>query len=145
MCSKKEIYGSIILAHYCLIKSAWQKLGEDRRLGDCHRRISSMVSPYRCTVKACNQVMDVAGVSHKQVRHSYSYYMITYLYFWCSRWIVTHTVIDTTCTQIESIVTWQMLLGAFIRSFWGQLVDPEFEHSQQTLFWQTVYIVLEMS
>ena len=99
MCSKKEIYGSIILVYCCLIKRAWQNLGEDRRLGDCHRGISSMVSPYRCTVKACNKVMDVAGVSHKQVRHSYSYYMITYLYFWCSRWIMTHTVIDTTCTQ----------------------------------------------
>ena len=43
--------------------------------------------------------MDVAGVSHRHARHSYSYYMITYLYFWCSRWIVTHTVIDTTGTQ----------------------------------------------
>ena len=75
--------------------------------------------------------MDVASVSHKQVRHSYSYYMITYLYFWCSRWIVTPTVIDTTDPQIESIVTWQMLLRAFIRSFRGQLVDPEFEHSQR--------------
>ena len=137
--------------------------GEGRGFGDCHTRISCMVPLYQCTVKACKKkVTIVAGVSHRQIRHSYSYYhdhIPLPLLLLQQVDIVSDTYSQLIPLALE-VESKGLLLRALFVPVGVQLVDPEFEYLQQNtvlanslyctgkqciLYWQTVYTVLEVS